>query len=301
MGLKTAVAPQGTSITEGQLALLRRYHPQIECFFDSDAAGQNAAQRLLPMALKAGIEVRFLRLAGASKVDPDLLFLERGLAAYEELRQGSLSAMAFACRAALPEGEAVSAEQKSRAAHGGARNHRRRRKRGLPGRIHPRGRGLPAGAGRRPGKGLFPPERPRGAVRFGPDGGPSVRGFERAHGPSAQLSSAGTPEQDLLTVCLHYERVGKALSTALPHPWIDPSRPAGVLLNRFLDEFEHDNWPGRDHLDALLETAEEKALVASLLFDAPRFDDPVEDRAGGVGEIAGPRAPSRACAKLNLH
>jgi len=75
VGLKTAIAPQGTSITEGQLVLLRRYHTQVECFFDSDSAGQKAALRFLPMALKAGLEVRFLTLAGASKLDPDLLFL----------------------------------------------------------------------------------------------------------------------------------------------------------------------------------------------------------------------------------
>ena len=40
VGLKTAIAPQGTSITDGQLGLLRRYHAQVECFFDSDLAGQ---------------------------------------------------------------------------------------------------------------------------------------------------------------------------------------------------------------------------------------------------------------------
>ena len=64
--------------------LLRRYHTQVECFFDSDSAGQKAALRFLPMALKAGLEVCFLTPAGAEKVDPDLLFLERGIAAYEE-------------------------------------------------------------------------------------------------------------------------------------------------------------------------------------------------------------------------
>ena len=51
---------------------------------------------------------------------------------------------------------------------------------------------------------------------------------------------------------------------------------AGRLLNRFLAEFENDAWPGRNHLDTLLETAEEKTLVASLLFDAPQLDDPVK-------------------------
>ncbi|MEI6861880.1 MAG: DNA primase, partial [Verrucomicrobiota bacterium] len=116
VGLQTAIAPQGTSITEGQLALLRRYHAQVECFFDSDAAGQKAALRFLPMALKAGLEARFLSIGGEGKSDPDVLFLERGLAAYEELRRSARSAMDFACRAALPAPGAASAEQKMRAA-----------------------------------------------------------------------------------------------------------------------------------------------------------------------------------------
>ena len=93
-----------------------RAHTQVECFFDSDSAGQKAALRFLPMALKAGLEVRFLMLAGTEKLDPDLLFLEKGLAAYAELKRGSLSAMDFACRSLLPNPAAASAEQKSRAA-----------------------------------------------------------------------------------------------------------------------------------------------------------------------------------------
>jgi len=56
-------------------------------------------------------------------------------------------------------------------------------------------------------------------------------------------------------------------------------------LNRFLAEFEQDNWPGRDHLDPLLETADEKALVASLLFDTPELDDPVKVLQEGVQRL----------------
>ena len=37
----------------------------------------------------------FLTLGGDSKVDPDLLLLERGLAAYAEVRAASLSAVAL--------------------------------------------------------------------------------------------------------------------------------------------------------------------------------------------------------------
>src|SRR5690349_19878449 len=112
VGLKTAIAPQGTAITESQLVLLRRYQSQVECFFDSDNAGQKASLRFLPMALRAGLEVRFLTLAGAEKIDPDLLFLERGLPAYDEVRRGAQTAMSFASRAALPDPSAASPELK---------------------------------------------------------------------------------------------------------------------------------------------------------------------------------------------
>ena len=276
VGLKTAVAPQGTSITESQLALLRRYHPQIECFFDSDAAGQKAALRLLPMALKSALEVRFLNLAGSDKVDPDLLFLERGLAAYADVRQGASSAMAFACRAVLPEGTDVSAEQKSRASQAvlemiaAAESEVSRAEFIREAAVHLH---LPAAALEKDFQRLIARRNQQAGARAAARG---PEGPAASAAPPFSLYSAGTPEQDLLTVCLHYERLGKALSAALPDNWIDLSRPPGVLLNRFLNEFAHDNWPGRDHLDTLLETADEKALIASLLFDAPQFDDPLK-------------------------
>ena len=148
-GLKTAVAPQGTSITDGQIALLRRYHFEVECFFDSDEAGQKAALRMLPMALKAGLEVRFLTLDGDAKVDPDLLFLERGIAAYEEVRKGV--ALGDGVRvpglAPLARHGVVRAEVPRRA--GRPRDHRRRGERGLARRLRVRGRGAPAAARRR--------------------------------------------------------------------------------------------------------------------------------------------------------
>lgn len=70
------------------------------------------------MALKAGLEVRFLAAPGEAKIDPDVLFLERGLAAYEELRSGARGPMEFACAALLPDPGRASAEQKARAAQG---------------------------------------------------------------------------------------------------------------------------------------------------------------------------------------
>lgn len=271
VGLKTAIAPQGTSITEGQLALLRRYHPQVECFFDSDSAGQKAALRFLPMALKAGLEVRFLMLAGAEKLDPDLLFLERGLAAYDEVKRGSLSAMDFACRSLLPNAATASAEQKSRAAtelfaiivqtdsdvtRTSFLSEIAGFLRVAPGALE---RDLRAFQARQSGSRFANPNAAPAPV---------AKPVADAHGKAT--------EAHLLFLCLHHESLLHALSSQLPHEWIDTSHTAGSLLDRILAEAAHNGWTGRDNLDQLLETEEEKTLVASLLFEAAADDDLVK-------------------------
>jgi DNA primase len=275
VGLKTAVAPQGTSITDGQLALLKRYKPQVECFFDSDSAGQKASLRMLPMALKAEIEVRFLTLAGEAKLDPDLLFLERGIEAYEEVRKTSLSAMAFACRACLPSPETASSEERSRAtqavlaiiASAESEVSRASFVNEAAGLLH-----LPAHALQSDLRRI------------------NVRAERVAPKPAAapepvRPMGAVAPEHDLLRLCLHFERLGHPMSSAIPHDWIDQRLPEGVLLNRFLGEFEHGSWPGRDHLEELMESDGEKSLVASLLFDMPTAEDPFKAAREGIQKL----------------
>ena len=275
VGLKTAVAPQGTSITEGQIALMRRYHVEVECFFDSDEAGQKAALRMLPMALRAGLEVRFLTPGGDAKVDPDLLFLERGIAAYDAVRKASLSAIAFACRASLPSPSTASSEQRSRAAQAvlgiiaAADSEVSRAAFISEAAEHLR---LPASAlqsdlRRLVGRAERAPARPAAAPA--PQRGPA----------------AVTPEHDLLRLCLHFEKLGRPLSAAIPHDWIDQGQTEGILLNRFLGELENGSWPGRDHLEGLVESDDEKSLVASLLFDVPVLDDPFKVAREGIRRL----------------
>jgi DNA primase len=283
VGLKTAIAPQGTSITESQLVLLRRYHVQVECFFDSDAAGQKAALRFLPMALKTGLEVRFLTLAGADKLDPDLLFLERGVAGYEDVRREARSAMAFACDVFLPEAATATAEQRARAAQAvvdviaasdseAVRTHLiREAARYLW--LEPR-------HVEREYQVLVSRQSRQAQARPAPDA-------DSGHPGPATSEQAQTPERHLLLLLLHFETLGKALSHAIQHDWIDTraNHTAGRLLNRFLTEFEHDTWPGRDHLDGLLETPEERALAASLLFETPEIDDPLKVAQEGLRQL----------------
>ena len=301
VGLKTAIAPQGTSITESQLVLLRRYHTQVECFFDSDSAGQKAALRFLPMALKAGLEIRFLTLAGETKLDPDLLFLERGLDAYAEVQRGAQSAIAFACRATLPDLAGASAEAKSRAAQtvfeiiAAAESEVARSQFVAEAAAHLR---LPVAAAQKDFQNF--------TARLGRQAAARPAAAPRSDlPPPVAANSSQTSEYHLLLLWLHFEALHRPISSALHHDWVDIGHLAGLLLNRFVGEFEQGAWPGRDHLEGLLENDAERALVATLLFESPVLDDPGKVAVEGLRQLRGralePRLRQIELALANPH
>ena len=68
-GFDNAVASLGTSLTDEHATLLSRYTEQVVLTYDSDEAGQRAAQRAIPMLEKVGIRVKVLKMKDAK--DPD--------------------------------------------------------------------------------------------------------------------------------------------------------------------------------------------------------------------------------------
>ena len=68
-GFDNAIASLGTSLTDEHAALLSRYTEQVVLTYDSDEAGQRAAQRAIPMLEKVGIRVKVLQMKDAK--DPD--------------------------------------------------------------------------------------------------------------------------------------------------------------------------------------------------------------------------------------
>ena len=68
-GFDCAVASLGTSLTEEHAVLLSRYTENVVLIYDSDEAGQRAAQRAIPMLEKAGLQVKVLKMKDAK--DPD--------------------------------------------------------------------------------------------------------------------------------------------------------------------------------------------------------------------------------------
>ncbi len=68
-GIENVVASSGTSLTEGQINLIKRYTPNIKILYDGDAAGIKAALRGLDLVLEQDMNVKVVLLPDGE--DPD--------------------------------------------------------------------------------------------------------------------------------------------------------------------------------------------------------------------------------------
>jgi DNA primase len=68
-GVKNIVATAGTAMTSFQLEALKRFTGDIRICYDADKAGQNATERSLPLAQKAGINLQIISIPEGK--DPD--------------------------------------------------------------------------------------------------------------------------------------------------------------------------------------------------------------------------------------
>jgi DNA primase len=81
-GVKNVVASQGTAFTEKQAVLLGLKADEVILCFDSDSAGQQAAERSLSHLLEANLSVRVAVMPPGE--DPDSLIRHQGAAAFQE-------------------------------------------------------------------------------------------------------------------------------------------------------------------------------------------------------------------------
>ena len=266
-GFDTAVAPQGTSITEDQLLILKRYADSVDCLLDGDEAGRKAGLRAIPMAFGTGLEFRFLTLPQGS--DPDTLFEQEGASAIEALRRGQQSALAFAVSTLLPvdkpspseitrtlsrlfemintcelavaqDGYLAEAADLLKIDFASARHDFRRfqfRKR------------------RKTGNSSLPES----------DGT-----FEENN--SRMLTTA---DYELLLVVFHYQKLAEPIAEVVDLDWIDDSTLHGNLLSRVLAAAYGGLWDGPLNSEALLENDEERDCIYSIMARESPFDDPI--------------------------
>ena len=255
VGLHTAVAPQGTAITDDQLHLMRRYQPSsVECLLDGDKAGRKAALRALPLAFKAGLEFRFLLLP--EKADPDDLLRQHGAEALEPLRKASKSAIELAVSESLPDGRAPSTHEKTTA----LRN------------VFELLQHVPSEVARE--------DYIQTTSRLlNVDPHAALVDFKKAPKPQAnnqgglKLGSTHKDSRDtlltdgtweLLWLVLHFPEHSAAISEIIDYDWINSSSPAGRLLKRILAELREGLIPDTSNIENLIETIEDRQLMADL-------------------------------------
>lgn len=92
-GIKNAVASLGTSLTEKQAKMLKRYVSKIYIAYDSDTAGAKATLRGLEILKEEGLNVKVIKLP--ENTDPDDFIKLRGKEKFLKLKKDSLSLIEF--------------------------------------------------------------------------------------------------------------------------------------------------------------------------------------------------------------
>lgn len=82
-GFENAVATLGTAITPEHARMMKRYTNNVVISYDSDAAGQKAADKALRLLAEAGIDAKVLRMNGAK--DPDEYIKTFGAQRFREI------------------------------------------------------------------------------------------------------------------------------------------------------------------------------------------------------------------------
>lgn len=92
-GFTETVATLGTAMTEAHARLLKRYTDRVVLVFDSDEAGQRAADRALAVTLTVGLDVTLARVDEGK--DPCDYLLSAGKTGFESVLNQGLGALEF--------------------------------------------------------------------------------------------------------------------------------------------------------------------------------------------------------------
>jgi DNA primase len=113
-GFPNAVATLGTAITEEHARIISRYTKKVIISYDSDEAGQKAANKAMLLLGKVGVEVRVLKMHGAK--DPDEFIKKKGAEAFRALLTESRTGFEYKLEAVTGKYDLSIVENKRRAA-----------------------------------------------------------------------------------------------------------------------------------------------------------------------------------------
>ena len=248
MGLNHAVAPQGTALTEDQLFLLKRYSPNaIHCFLDGDSAGQKAGYRIIPLCIKLGFDLYFLKLE--SGIDPDAFLQGNGFEGFENLLTQKKGAMEFASEFLNPEDGFHTPQQKTTGLEELFEMFQEANSITVQdGYLTQASQLLKLDeAAVRRDYATFQKRRT------------SIEGTQdlSANNNKEILTNANF---DILSLILLHPEHGENIAAQLDPEWIDPQAPYSSFLRKVLIEIREGVWMPGDNPDNLLETEDEQNL-----------------------------------------
>lgn len=112
-GFQNAVATLGTAITPEQARLMKKYTDKVIISYDSDEAGQRAADKALRLLDAAGVDARVLNIPGAK--DPDEYIKRFGAESFSKVLSGSKAPFDYKIEKTLQKFDITKPEQKVRA------------------------------------------------------------------------------------------------------------------------------------------------------------------------------------------
>lgn len=103
-GIENVVASSGTSLTTGQISLMRRYTKNVTVLYDGDAAGIKASERGINLLLQEGMNVQLVVMPNGE--DPDSFAKKNnGNEFIDYLRENSVDFLVFKTKTLLAEAE----------------------------------------------------------------------------------------------------------------------------------------------------------------------------------------------------
>jgi len=260
-GLQETVAPQGTSVTDGQLDIIKRYTDRLDVLLDADEAGQRAVLRLIPMAFQQRLEVTVITLPEGK--DPDDLLRETGADGVQALPVRS--AIAFACQALLGEPSEVTPERRARVVENILQMIHQ-----CPSDIVCEGYLEEAGQHLGVSLQILRREFNKLATQARPLPAPETAKEPPKRNTSEPLTKL---EADLLWAVLQNVAWIELLAQVIDHQWINPQFPEGKILSLLLAHATVDHIEGTDAIYMLLESDDERACFHRILSeDRPHLE-----------------------------
>ena len=112
-GFENAVATLGTAITSEQARIFAKYTKKVVICYDSDKAGQNAANKAMRLLGEVGIDVRVIKLNGAK--DPDEYIKKFGAESFRRCLDESKTGFEFKLDKILGEHDMSMSDEKIKA------------------------------------------------------------------------------------------------------------------------------------------------------------------------------------------